>query len=814
MPDTEGSITLEGLDAEVTVIRDEHGIPHIYAETTDDLFYAQGFVQAQDRFYEMDFRRHLTAGRLSELFGADALETDMFVRTLGWRRVAEQELPLLRPRTRSYLAHFSQGVNAYLVDHDGAELSLEYAILGLRGVDSSPEPWTSVDSLAWLKAMAWNLGGNMDEEITRSLLSTTLTKREIATLYPPYPYAENDPIVNQGAIVNGVFEQDATANMTRPPERPGYLSAEREALLRARKAGEGVRKLLGQGDGLGSNAWAVSGEHTASGAPILANDPHLEPSMPSAWYQMGLHCNEVGPDCPFNVSGFTFAGLPGVVIGHNSRIAWGFTNLYPDVQDLYLEKVFGDKVLYDGRRERLKTREETFQVAGDDEPVTMTVRESRHGPLISDVNEDAADVASTAPVPGASGRRPDEGYEVALQWTALTPGRTADALFAIDAAADWDEFRDAARDFEAPSQNLVYADVDGHIGYQAPGTIPVRRSGRGDWPAPGWEATYGWRRDPIPYRALPSVLDPADGYVITANQSVAGPDYPYYLGTSFDYGYRAQRIRTLLEAKDDLTPEDMSRIQLDNFSLLAQELTPLLRSIEIRGDYYDAGHQVLSNWRYQMEADSSGAAFFNVVWRNILELTFSDQIPRRARPEGGSRWWAVMRVMLDDPDNRFWDDIETANVAESRDDILHRAMLQARDELTSLISRNATKWRWGMLHELTLRSKGLGTEGSPVAGLFNRGPYELSGGPAVPNATSWDASVGYEVTAVPSMRMVVPLDDFDSARWINLTGASGHAYNDNYTDQTELWASGQTLPWVFSRDRVEQAGEHVLTLRP
>ncbi|MDQ3095541.1 MAG: penicillin acylase family protein, partial [Actinomycetota bacterium] len=307
MPQTEGSITLEGLDGEVVVIRDEYGIPQIYADSTDDLFFAQGFVQAQDRFFEMDVRRHLTAGRLSEQFGAAALDTDTFVRTMGWRRVAEQELPLLRPQTRSYLQHFSQGVNAYLADKSGAELSLEYAVLGLNRVDSAPEPWTAVDSLAWLKAMAWNLGSNMDEEITRSLLSTELTRQEIATLYPPYPFDKNKPTVNQGAVVDGVFEQDATRSGTRMPNRPGYLSGGQEALIRAQRASDGVSELLGQGGGLGSNAWAVSGEHTESGAPLLANDPHLGPSMPSVWYQMGLHCNDVSRDCPFDVSGFTFA---------------------------------------------------------------------------------------------------------------------------------------------------------------------------------------------------------------------------------------------------------------------------------------------------------------------------------------------------------------------------------------------------------------------------------------------------------------------------------------------------------------------------
>ena len=812
MPQTAGTIRLAGLDGEVTVLRDSNGIPQVYAATSDDLFYAQGYVQAQDRFFEMDFRRHVTAGRLAELFGSSALETDEFVRTLGWRRVAEQELALLSPDTRRYLDRFAAGVNAYLTDHDGAEISLEYAVLGLKGVGTTPEPWEAADSLAWLKAIAWDLGSNMDDEITRSMLSTRLTRREIDSLYPPYPYDENQPIVTQGAIVDGVFEQDATGNGTRLPERPAYLSAGREALMRAKSARRSLDDLLGRGDGLGSNAWAVSGEHTASGAPLLANDPHLAPTMPGVWYQTGLHCTSVSPECPFDVTGFSFAGLPGIVIGHNADIAWGFTNLYPDVQDLYLEKVTGDKVLYDGKHEPLTTREETFEVAGTEDPTTITVRESRHGPLISDVNDELADVGVNAPAEALSPARAD-GYAVALKWTALTPGRTADALFGINAATDWTEFRDAARNFEAPSQNLVYADTAGHIGYQAPGRIPIRRSGNGDWPVPGWDPAYDWSASYVPFDALPSVLDPVDGYVVTANQAVTKKGYSYYLGDSFDYGYRSARIRALLESQSDLTLGDMTAIQLDDFSSLARRITPILRSIPLDGSYYRRGQDVLASWDFRLAANSPGAAYFNAVWRVLLDLTFSDQLPAGELPEGGSRWWTVMEKLVRDPNNPFWDDVDTASV-ERMDDIMRQALMDGRDEMTRLVSRDPADWKWGMVHTLTLRNQSLGSEGSPVASLFNRGGYELSGGPAVANATAWDANEGFEVTAVPSMRMVIPLDDLDGARWINLTGASGHAYNGHYTDQTDLWAAGKTLPWAFSRDAVSKATEQELILAP
>lgn len=816
MPQTEGAITVQGLSRPVTVIRDAAGIPQVYADSSDDLFFAQGYVQAQDRFFEMDFRRHVTSGRLTELFGRDALKTDMFVRTLGWRRVAVAELPLLSTDTRRYLESFSAGVNAYLSEHSGGELSLEYTVLDLNGLDYTPEPWTAADSLAWLKAMAWDLGSNIDDEIDRSVESVRLTRREIAELYPDYPYDDNQPIVTQGAVVDGVYEQAATGNDTRLPSRPPYsVEAARGALRNARTASASLDRLLGLGgDGIGSNAWAVSGEHTASGAPILANDPHLEATMPSVWYQMGLHCNEVSSECPFDVSGFTFAGLPGVVIGHNSSIAWGFTNLYADVEDLYLEDVVkGDRYRYDGRYRRLTTRHESFSIAGEDAPVTITVRESRHGPLISDVSHHLAKAGADAPG-GRRAPRRDNGYAVALRWTALQPGRTADALFGIDLASNWDEFRQAARTFEAPSQNLVYADTAGHIGYQAAGLIPIRRAGDGRWPVPGWDPAYEWNDDVIPFDALPNVLDPEDGYVVTANQPVTGEKYPYFLGSAFDYGYRAQRIRDLLEIHDELTVDDMAALQLDTFSALAEDLTPLLQSVSLRSNYYEAGQRALAHWDFHQDVDSAGAAYFNVVWRNLLTLTFDDDLPKGARPAGGSRWWAVMRTLVNQPTNDYWDDTHTLDVVETRDDIMLQALMDGRDELTMTLSRDAREWEWGRLHTLELRNESLGSEGSPAAFLFNRGGFELSGGPAVINASSWDASDGYEATAVPSMRMVIPLDDLDGSRWITLTGASGHAFDDHYTDQTALWVDGKTLPWAFSREAVEAAGEKELTLVP
>jgi penicillin amidase len=815
-PQTDGEIAVPGLDGEVTVVRDEHGIPQVYADTSHDLFYAQGFVQAQDRFFEMDIRRHITAGRLSELLGEDALETDMYIRTMGWRRVAEQELSLLEPETLAYLQAFSAGVNAYIDRHSPAEMSLEYTVLALNGLDYTPEEWTPADSLAWLKAMAWDLRGNMEDEIERAIASARLSPEDIAELFPDYPFRRHRPIVNQGAVVDGVFEAEAERGGTRLPSRPAYGEQVARTLARLDAGLERMPELLGRGEGIGSNAWVVSGERSTTGEPILANDPHLGISVPGIWYQMGLHCRDVGPECPFDVTGFTFAGLPGVIIGHNRDIAWGFTNLGPDVTDLFLEKVEGQQYVREDGLEPLDLRDEAIEVFGRDEPVTFTVRSTIHGPLLSDVSAQLSTVGANAPVGDEAPAR-DNGYAVALSWTALEPRPTADAIFKLNAAEDWDDFREAAADFAAPSQNMVYADTEGNIGYQAPGLIPIRKSGNtGHYPAEGWLESNDWTGNYIPFEALPTVLNPDDGYVVTANQAVTRKKYPFFLSDSWAQGYRSQRIYDLIERKARLSVEDMARIQMDSRNGFAPTLVPYLLDVLMPSEYLGAGQRLLERWDYTQEPDSAAAAYYNMVWMRILALTFHDELSPVNHPKGSGRWFEVMRRLLAQPNSHWWDDIATEGIVETRDDVLAQAMAEARDELVRTDARRAVDWTWGHHHRMNLEHQTLGqSDIGLIQWMFNRTGYRVGGGGSIVNATAWDASTGsFNVTAAPSMRMVVSMADFDDSTWINLTGVSGHAFHDNYVDQTELWVDGEQLAWPYTREAVDDAAEHTLTLVP
>jgi penicillin G amidase len=810
-PGYDGTVTLPSLAGEVEVVRDEHGIPHIYADTAEDLFRVQGYVHAQDRFWQMDLRRYTTAGRLSELFGEDQVDTDTFIRAMGWRRIAAQELPLLDPATRRYLEAYAEGVNGWLAGRTGGELGFAYTLLGLTGGDDVPEPWRPVDSLAWLKAMAWDLRSNMEDEIDRALLVAELPMDRIEQLYPDYPYDRNAPIVDDAYLSGARSSADALTDRDVEPA-DAFPEDATAALHRVSKAASRVPDLLGEGSGIGSNSWVVDGSKTASGAPLLVNDPHLSPGMPSIWYQVGLHCRTVNAECPFQVGGFSFSGLPGVVIGHNDRIAWGMTDLGPDVTDLYLERIDGDSYLVGDQMVPMDAREETIEVAGGD-PVTVTVRSTRHGPLLSDHNSELTDVGQNAPVESDAPARGD-GYGVALRWTALEPGRTADALFLLNAAEDWTSFRQAASLFDVPAQNLVYADVEGTIGYQAPGKIPIRRSGDGRWPVPGWTEAHEWVGY-IPFAALPSVQEPDEQFVVTANQPVTSEAYPFLISDDVDYGQRAQRIRDLVEQAGSLDAEAMAEIQMDTYNSNAEVLVPALLAVGETADYYRDGLDLLRHWDYTQPPDSAAAAYFNAVWRNLLRLTFHDELPEEVQPSGSGRWFEVVRNLLEAPDDPFWDDVATEDVVERRDTVLSQAIRDGRDEMTRLQGKDPAKWSWGRLHAMTLRDPTFGSSGiGPVEALVNRGPVEVGGGRSIVQATGWTAPNGFTPDFVPSMRMVVDFADLDASRWIDLTGVSGHPYHDHYGDQTEMWRTGRMLPMRWSEDVVREAAVDTLRLTP
>ena len=811
-PQVDGDIPLAGLDAAVDIYRDKMGVPHIYATTSHDLYFAQGFVHAQDRFWQMDFWRHVGSGRISEMFSSE-VETDAFLRTLGWRVTAEQEWEQLPPALKDNLTSYAEGVNAYLKDHEATALSLEYSILGLLNSNYTIEPWTPIHSLTWGKAMAWDLRGNMDEEIERAVLLKTLTPEQVSALFPPYPQ-------DQPSIVNKIENAEGSASV---PVQSVAFELPNETLAALEHNASLLDLALGPvGDGIGSNSWAVSGERTITGLPLLANDPHLSIQMPSIWYQAHLECKPITEDCPYNVAGFTFAGVPGVIIGHNDRIAWGFTNVGPDVMDLYIERVNPDnpdQYEVNGEWVNFETRQETIQVAGGD-PVDITVRRTRHGPVISETfgdlkNENTENDPEFIPFKERSGLDLPEDYVIALKWTALAPSTPFEAVWGFNKAQNWDDFRAAAEQFHVPAQNLLYADVEGNIGYQMPGDIPIRANGDGTVPVPGWTDEYEWTGY-VPFEELPYSFNPPEGYIVTANNQVPPGDYPYLITRDWSYGFRAQRIVDMIEnAPDKMDITYIQNMQGDSFDANGPVFVPMLTQINFEDATTNevAALDLLKNWDYQAEADSAAAAIFQAFWRQLLQNTCNDDLPEDYWPEGGSRYGEFMGNLS--VDSGWWDDKTTLDVIETREEIIMKSFVNAVAELEKTFGNDISKWNWGELHTSTFKNETLGESGvPPIESLFNRGPFRTSGGSSIVNATAWNALEGYEVTNVPSLRMIVDLSDLDNSVTVHTTGQSGHAYHPHYIDMAQLWADIKYYAMLWDETRIMPEAEGHLVLKP
>ncbi|MFN2165294.1 MAG: penicillin acylase family protein, partial [Anaerolineae bacterium] len=563
---TQGNIRLPGLQKEVEILRDRWGVPHIYAGNELDLWFAQGFVHAQDRLWQMDFQRRLVAGRLSEVMGQTTVPVDRWIRILSMRRVAERETALLGARCRSMLEAYAAGVNARIAQ---GRLPVEFSLLRYR-----PEPWTVADTLAWGKYMAWALSVNWEAELLRANL--------IAHLGPELAAELERTIAGQAPTIvpPGILSQGRS---------PGQLALDRAEAART-FAGPGAQA------GLGSNSWVVAGSRTRSGAPLLANDMHLLLNMPAIWYENHL----AGGD--LNLTGVTFPGIPGVVAGHNGHVAWGFTNGFPDVQDLYVERlrtVDGEtsapriQALFEGEWEDVQVLHEEIRVKGG-QTVLEEVLVTRHGPIINALAPDLA---------GACAEEGAVDSPLALRWTALEPDpSTHEALMDMIRARNCREFRQALRLWLGPVQNVTYADTEGNIGYSLAGRVPVRAKGDGRVPVPGWTGEYEWAGY-IPFDELPHLYNPEQGYIVTANNRPVGDDYPYDLGSEFAVGDRAQRITELLEARPSVDIEYVRHMHFDQVSPTARVLSRVLGQLPVDDPELAAVVRRMRDWDGTLSTD-------------------------------------------------------------------------------------------------------------------------------------------------------------------------------------------------------------------
>jgi penicillin G amidase len=834
LPQQDGAIQIPGLGSSVTVLRDENGIVNIYADDPHDLFLAQGYVHAQERLWQMEVWRHISSGRLSELFGASTLSEDKFIRTLGWRGAAERDLAALSAGPRDALDAYAEGVNAYIESHR-AGLGLAFVVAGMKagigGVGGYDiEPWTALDTLAWQKVQAWQLGGNFDTEVFRMLADEKLGDPKLTdALFPPY--GDSMPVITPSEAATRL---PAVTTASSPAPRTATATDTSDAGWRdVATIGQRILAIAGldAGGGLvgdhqiGSNDWVIAPSLSETGGALLANDPHLGISMPSVWFINGLHCRTVKADCPYDVTGVTFPGVPGVVLGHNARIAWGATNTDPDVQDLFIEKADpkdADSYLFGKESIPFAVRTETIKVAGAAD-VVLEVRETRHGPILNDVDKRLAN----APL-------------LALRWTATADvDGTFEAIFNFQTATNYEEFRAAFESYGAPSQNFVYADVDGHIGYVLPGHIPIRSDGadQGARPRSGSDGKHEWAGY-IPFKELPSQLDPASGTIVSANNAAVDAGYPYYIASEWDPGYRASRIHSLIDhatggtGGTGVTIDEMADIQNDTLVLRADLVRPHLAGIEPATPDGKTVLDQLTAWDGMADTDSVGATAYLQFEYRLIRGLFDDELGDLARDYVGSgASWQATIGLLDHPQSAWWDDTSTTGRTETAPDIIAAALDAAGADLRNAYGE-PKDWTWGRAHQAEFREQTLGESGiGPLEWYFNKGPVAVAGAAgavrnnyyridrAYPDPDDTDfVPVGtaglFEVTTLPSYKLLIDMSDIDGARIVQTTGQSGNPGDSHYGDLIQPWAEGATVPLYFTKQAVEGTVRKRLTLTP
>ncbi|HEX9058260.1 MAG TPA: penicillin acylase family protein [Ktedonobacterales bacterium] len=809
LPQTSGTLSVTGLDRSVSVVRDRWGVPYITAATEHDLFFAQGYVTAQDRLFQMDVNRRTAEGRLAEIFGRgpkdSVLNTDKFLRTLDFMSAAQAEFQSYDPDTRAILEAYAQGVNAFIDQHRDS-LPLEFSILGFV-----PEPWSAVDSVAYGRVVALSLDSDWQQKYARALLLAKLSPATVDALYPAYP--KSNPTLLTVAGLPAPLEPpshvtgDIAPSQTTASVMP-HISASQRAAFASLPIGvlehlSGLQQLLGSvTDALGSNDWVVDGTHTVTGKPLLANDPHLGINEPAIWYEVALR----GPIT--SVDGFSFPGVPGIIIGHNANIAWGVTNVGADNSDLYLERLdpsgHPGEYVYDGVWLPITTRQETIKVRGEATPVTMTVRATDHGPLLNDVVSDL------------------KGFSVpvALKWTALQPSYSFAGFFQLDHAANWTTFR-AAVSHISISQNFVYADREGNIGYQMSGCLPVRPADNAVLPVAGDTSDHEWEGC-VPFDLMPMLFNPPTHIIVTANNQIVPDAASLYVTTQWDRGYRARRIIDLLVSTPTLAVTDYARIQNDVYSVAAAQIAPIFASAagSAGGDAAPAA-RLLTNWNDQLTTDSGAAAIYEVALgtlaRETLEPVLGKDLYAIYRgTTSASNLIQTLYELLRAPKAPFFGATTDGQAASARDTTVARAVKDAVHQLASAQGSDPAQWRWGPLHQASFAHPLASV--SPLNLVFGISKVDRPGDSTTVNVGG-DGRFSadppdYSQRTIPSMRQIIDLSNFDKSLWVIPAGQSGQPFSPHYTDLLPLWDQGRYESMSYSPEAIGAATQTVLILKP
>ncbi|HZT88255.1 MAG TPA: penicillin acylase family protein [Stellaceae bacterium] len=752
LPATDGRVAVRGPRHEITIARDADGVVTISAADDADAAFGLGFAHAQDRLFQMELQRRYGAGRLAEIIGAAALGIDRQMRVLGLYRAAEAQQAHLSPELKAALEAYAAGVNAFLQSRSGA-LPPEFLLLRF-----TPEPWRPADTLVIGKLLDLQLGGNYRGELVRARLARTVSPADMAVLYPNYP-KDGPTTLAELAPLYRRLPLDALHAALPPAVGPHYAS----------------------------NNWVVDGRHNASGKPLVANDPHLAFGAPGFWYLARLKTPQR------EIAGGTVAGTPFVIIGHNDRIAWGFTSTESDIEDLFIEKIDpADPARYLAPSGPLpfETRHERILVR-DAAPVDIVVRQTRHGPVLSDAL--AGDVVET-------------GCVLALQTTFLGgDDTTPEALWRLDRAHDWNGFRDAVRAFVAPQLNMVYGDVDGTIGFIAPARIPIRAKGEGWMPSPGWTGEYDWTGF-IPFDRLPSATNPPSGHFVSANNKIVPDTYPYFLGRDWDLPNRAQRIEELLAATPVQSPEASAQIQADTLSILARRLVPLMARIAPADAAAREAVERLKRWDFRMDVDKVEPLLFTAWLRAFSHAVLFGRLGQAAADYWDLKPQVMEAVLTEHPD---WCADAKAPAAESCDARLAETLDSALSQLRRDYGADMNDWRWGRAHvahfpnrvwdQVPLLRDLLRVSIATPGGYdtINRGPSAIR-----TEVRPYDQYFG------AGLRIITDLAAPSEARMIAAPGQSGNPLSGHFADLLTRWRG---FGWLFPG---KEAVAATLTLAP
>lgn len=762
LPTLDADLRLLGLHERVEVLRDKYGVPHIFAGDMHDLFFAQGYVTAQDRLWQMDIYRRAAQGRLAEVLGEPALESDRFMRTLGLGRAALLDQSVISDDARGVLEAYMEGVNKFLHEH-GESLPVEFTILGYR-----PEPWTVLDTLSVVKLQLYDAAGNYTQELLRASIAARLGPEVLATLLP-------DAATN-------AFADDARAWALVAPEMSPGLAGDGPSAL--------ASVLGGAGQGLGSNCWALDGSRTATGKPLLAGDPHLPVRNPSIWYELALDAQDM------HLIGFSIPGVPGVVIGHNDRVAWSFTYAYADTQDLFVERQDPADLRryeFEGRMENATFTREVIEVKGRAEPVVVDVAITRHGPILTPVLK-------------------EQKAQVALRWSALEGSRTVEAVLGLGRARNFTEFRAAAALFVGATLSACYADVDGHIGYLLVGRLPDRKAGDGRLPVPGWTGEYEWR-GLRPAEDNPILFDPPGGLVLNANNRPVDRATETGWEGEWDPGFRYAYLRSALT---NIRGADVGRfrsLQTDVTSLPVQRFRAALLSARAASPLSAEGQRLVREWDGALGIDSAAAAVYEAWLVHMCERTFRDKLGPALYEQylTDGRPTFALYELIGSPASTWFADLASGEPGD-RDAISSQALEDAVRDLAKRLGPTPTSWRWGDLHTVSFEHPL--SAAKPLDRLLTIGPVSRPGDGYSPNNGAYSLLRPFTLRSHASERQIVDLGDVDASLSIIPTGESGQPWSKHWGDQTALWANGDYKPMPLSRERIgELTGKLVLRAR-